>query len=323
MSKIAIFIDAFITDQARHDVFLKNIDKFSESGFDLFVISNKIPRFDKFSKVKYFEYDSTNRILADKNRYILSTYMSWWSDLSPGIIRGLTKVHGFTNWTFLYNLKKMAGILKSRGYTHMIRCDYDIVFTDYNLMNTIFKDFKVTDKCLVLSDEYGCVANFFLIDIDFTLNIIPDMETEDDYEKFMCNIYGSNTSPVFETLFHDLIKKECTYLDKTNTDKYVGDLKLFTSGGDLGYRHDVVYGDMLMTPVNDNKQFIVINQGLKCIYVDYTTEGYSEIVCVDPGRWIMFYICTNYIDVRTSQMPTNKVCHFDLSKPCQFKYSDN
>lgn len=329
MDKIALFIDAFITDEDRYQAFDENIDNFKKAGFDIFVISNKILRFDSFSKVKYFEYDDQNRILKDKYRYSLCSTLNWWRECDSysekKTLKGSSFVHGFTNWTVLYNLKKIANILKKKGYTHLIRSEYDVAFKDYNLMQNIFKNFGLTDnnkKSMVIKSGFGCITNFFLVSVDLILEKIPDIETEDDYEKFLINIYGNNTSPVFEQLFHDLIKNNCEYLDETASNKNLVNLDQFSSSSDAGFRHFNWYRDLFVAPINDNKEFFMVNDSNKeSLYVTYKTDGFSEILKIVPNGWVRLSNCKNFVEIHSSQMTTDAKLIFDLSKPCTFTLS--
>ena len=144
-------MDAFLTDEKRHEIFNYNVSNFIKHGWDVFIISNKIGHFNSFSGVKYFEYDSRNRILPDRNRYDLSRdIMLYYAELydSSGkyIFDAVTNTHGFTNWSLLSNMRKMAVVAKEFGHTHFITCEYDILFKNYNLMETIFKGFGETER---------------------------------------------------------------------------------------------------------------------------------------------------------------------------------
>ena len=331
MKKPAIFIDAFISDKEKKKWFDYNLSKFIKQGHDVFIISNKMPSFDKFEDIKYFEYDSTNRLLTDRSKYTLISHMNWAHQLYDNsgnscILQGHTNPHGFTNWTILYNLKKICKVLKSRGYEHMIRCEYDVIFKNYDLMNTIFKDFDTNEKnktCMILPDEFGCVTNFFLININYLDSKIPEMESEEDYIKFLHSLYGHNLSPVFEELFNDIIKNDCEYLNPNSTFEYIENIGICLSGGDLGHRHKLCYNSIFMTPVNNNTEFFMKNSSIDTnIYLEYTTENSpghptSTLISISPGSWTKVE-CSKFVQIKTSEMKINKSVKFDLSNPCTF-----
>ena len=328
MIKPAIFIDAYLSDDNRLDLFNQNLRSYKDCGYDIFVISNRISHFEGFSNLKYFEYDSVNRILVDKTKYTLISKLEWWRELfcSDGLydFKGESLTHGFTNWSILYNLKKMAVLLKKRGYTHLIRCEYDVVFKDYDLMKSVFKDYGLTEKskkCMILPGGFGVTTNFFLIDVNLLIDKIPDMESESDYQKFLVDFYGSNKSPVFEELFYNLIDGNYELLNQVETDKNIKHLGYFISNGDLGYRHPVIYGSLFMTPINDNKQFFLCNDSeTHTIYVDYKTNGFEEIYSLRPNMWLRIHTCKDFVEIKTSEMIKDHFYKFDLNIPCKFTF---
>jgi hypothetical protein len=326
MKKPAIFIDAFISSGENKKWFDYNLSNFIKQGHDVFIISNKMPCFDKFENIKYFEYDSKNRLITDSSKYTLYTAMNWWLELGGGSLIGQSKVHGFTNWTILYNLKKICKVLKSYGYEYMIRCEYDVVFKNYDLMNTVFKDFDTNEKsktCMIMSGDYGCTTNFFLININYLDSKIPEMESEEDYIKFLYSLYGCNLSPVFEHLFNDIIKNDCEYLNPNSTFEYIEHLGVCISAGDLGYRHKLTYNNIFMTPITNNTEFFIQNNSKDTdIYVEYTTENSlghttSTLISMKVNHWAI-YKCSNFVEIKTSQMKSDKSVRFDLSHPCDF-----
>ena len=331
MKKPAIFIDAFISSGEKKKWFDYNISNFVKQDHDVFIISNKMPCFDKFEDVKYFEYDSKNRLSTDQSKYTLHSHMNWWNQLynntgDSWFLQGQSNTHGFTNWTILHNLKKICKVLKSYGYEYMIRCEYDILLKNYDLMNTIFKDFGTNEKnktCMILPGEFGCVTNFFLININYLDSKIPEMESEEDYIKFLYSLYGYNLSPVFEELFNHIIKNDCEYLNPNSTFEYIENIGICFSGGDLGHRHKLCYNSIFMTPVNNNTEFFMKNSSNDTnLYVEYTTENSSGIptstlISISPISWIKVE-CSKFVEIKTSEMKINKSVRFDLSNPCTF-----
>lgn len=334
MKKPAIFIDAFISSPERQDLLDYNVNNFSEAGWDVFVISNKMPSFDAFHNVKYFEYDSRNRLLLNRDKYDLPSWLTAWDTLydSAGnkfVYHGNAPFHGFTNWTLLYNMRRMALAAKRFGHTHFIGCEYDIKFKDYNLLNTIFKGFGDTEaskSAMIISNPgWGVITNLYLLNVDIVLDTIPEMETESDYDNFLIKKYGHLSSPVFERLFREifvvstddgppltakLIEPELLH---SNTHGW----NLSNAAGDNGLRLKIQYKDITMTPVNNNTGFFVRNRATHSIYVEYRTQSYQRIVELQPNTWRLWDILPGepYIDIRTSQSITQSqdFIRFDLS----------
>jgi hypothetical protein len=336
MKKTAIFIDAFISSNEKKKWFDYNISNFIKSNQDIFIISNKMPCFDKFEYIKYFEYDSRNRLLNDRSKYTLPTHMYWTLQLYDDkgnnlILQGHNNPHGFTNWTILYNLKKICKVLKSYGYEYMIRCEYDVVLKNYDLMNTIFNDFETNEKskiCMIMPGEFGCVANLFLININYLDSKIPEMESEEDYIKFLYSLYGCNLSPVFEELFDHIVKNDCEYLNPKTTFEYIENIGICLSDGDVGRRNKLCYNSIFMTPINNNKEFLMINNSIDTnIYGEYSTENSSgqttnTLFSILPGNWVKCE-CSKFVQIKTSEMKANTYVRFDLSNPCNFTLVKN
>lgn len=345
MKKPAIFMDAFLTDEKRHEIFNYNVSNFIKHGWDVFVISNKIGHFDSFSGIKYFEYDSRNRILADRNRYKLisqmEVYANLHSDEKKFRLDAETPSHGFTNWTLFYNMRRMALAAKKFGHTHFITCEYDILLKDYNLMDTIFKGFGDTEKsktCMIVQNTweprggFGCVTNLYLISVDFVLERIPEMETEDDYEAFITSLYGEPVSPVFEQIFWEKLVeytenpftgvghvKNAEIIPAERFFNNIEEWGVFISDGDLGLRQGIFYKSLIVTPVNNNTLFFVKNEtGKTPVFIEYTTDQETKYFVLDRGNWITIP-CEGrqYVHIRTSESVshTNHTIKFDLSKP--------
>lgn len=333
MKKPAIFIDAFISSPERQNLLDYNINNFAEAGWDVFVISNKMPSFDAFHNVKYFEYDSRNRLLLNRGKYDLTSqviiYDSFYDSAGKRFnYRTCSPFHGFTNWTLLYNMRRMALTAKRFGHTHFIGCEYDIKFKDYNLLNNIFKGFgdteSSTNAMFITSPHWGIITNLYLLNVDTVLNTIPDMETEGDYDNFLINRYGNLKSPVFEKLIQDLFlitvgnhwltAQPVPYeMMETHTHQW----NVCVAAGDSGLRLKIQYKDITMTPVNNNTGFFVRNGATHPIYVEYRTQSYQRIVELQPNTWRLWDILPGepYVDIRTSQSVTQSpdFIRFDLS----------
>lgn len=326
MHKIALFIDAFITNETKYNIFTNNVHKFAQANWDIFVISNKIFSFDRFSQIKYFEYDCEDRILKDPNKYILPSTTYVWNDFYMHDGKYMFEAHfpsnGYTNWTILYNLKKICKILKEKGYTHLIRCEYDIDFKNYDLMSTIFKNFGKTEKSLIgmgvrgdNKTHPGLVTNFFLIGIDYLDRIISDLNTEQDYINYLHNIYGTNNSPVFESLFYHLTKDDFEILDQDETFSYINNPGLCGSDGG-NYRHQSIRKDLMCALINNDKEIFIWNTSkTDSLILEISTDGVSRIQKFYPTEFcIVPRTFTKFIEIRSNTMSSNDIVRFDADK---------
>jgi hypothetical protein len=334
--KPAIFIDAFLTDDTRHHIFNHNVSNFIKHGWDVFIISNKINDFNQFSGVKYFEYDSTNRILPNRHRYELSSDLFYNMTLydgygNPLYFRARDTSHGFTNWTLLYNNRKIAEVMKRFGHTHFIRCEYDIVFKNYDLMNTMFSDFGKTEQslnCMVhpFASGFGCRTYTYLMSIDNILNTIPVLNTEDDYEQFLIKTYGRSVSPVYEKLIEDLFVKYvggvptgAHFITDEQWDSAILQSSSCFSEGDTGNtrRSYIGHKPTVICPVNNNTKLFMWNYGSKEVFIEYTTgnPAKTNVFLLNPHSWLTVDV-SHSVTVYTSEMKSRDDAYFyDLVNP--------
>lgn len=328
--KPAIFIDAFLSDEKRHELFNYNVTNFIKNDWDVFIISNKIFHFDSFAGVKYFEYDHTNRLLTDRTKYKLvnGIYLTRHLYDAGGVrhlFSGYFPAHSITSWSLLYNLRRISVILKERNYTHLIMCEYDLTFKRYDLMNTIFKDFGKTEnskKCMISRGDFGypAMTSIYLVSVDEVLKKIPIMNTEDDYIAFIQSIYGDNTSPAYEKLFPDIFIKYDEYGNPTEgeiiPEEVINEAQDRTTmvGSELGdNRIETIKRAVVMVPVNNNTSFFIQNDGQQPVFIEYTTTGYNETFKLNAGTWRIFS-CTDFVRVQTSDMiRQNEDRYFDLN----------
>lgn len=333
MKKPAIFIDAFLSDEKRHEIFNYNVSNFIKHGWDVFVISNKIFHFDSFAGVKYFEYDSTNRVLPDRNRYKLKSRMhfnlNFYDNAGKTVVfSGYDDYHGFTNWTLLYNMRRMAEIAQRFGHTYFITCEYDMMLKNYDLMNTLFKDFGKTEnskKCMVHPGTgFYCMTNIYLISVDTVLSTIPVLHTEDDYERLLVSTYGIPQSTVYEQLFADLFIKYVGNWENGVSngaelipasvywDTVDGYGKYMSDGSDGNSRTSMSYNGVILTPVNNNTSFFVSNGKNTPVFVEYTTEGYHNTFILHPYTWQLLPAKTYATAVTSDMLSHNHKFTFDL-----------
>jgi hypothetical protein len=310
-----ICFDAYLSDDSRHEVFNHTVSNFVKAGWEVFIISNKIQSFNQFHGVKYFEYDATNRVLADRNKYELSSDLYHYATLLDHMGKELhlnihEKLHGFTNWTLFHNMRRMAETVKRFGHTHYIHCEYDVVFKNYDLMNTIFTDFGKTPeslRCMAHPHHagFGCKTFLYLMEVENVLRNIPPMHTEDDYRQFLIDRYGRAVSPVYEKIFENIFAATAHPLTDNHLSSAIENPNTFWSAGDAGVarRSHVAYANVIICPINDNTKLFIWNKNTYPIFVQCTT-GQPEITTlftVQSGTWVQSNI-SHHVTVVTSDM---------------------
>lgn len=323
MKNPAVYMDVFLTDERRHQLFNNNLNGFIKNGWDVFLVSNKIHHFDAFSSVKYFHYDTTNRILPDRYKYHLPDSIYYNFNLHDGVsqynFNGYEPIHGFSNWTVFYNLRHIAGILKAKGYTHFVTCEYDVNLQSYDLMNTIFKDFGTTPEsmnCMIQKgfEGFNVMVDIYLMNVDTILNAIPVMETEEDYMNFMRVLHPRNdgivVSPVYEQLFYRLLidttnGPKVHYIDNNVFNTVVNRSTRTVSAGGVS-RQRMSHANMIMCPVNNNESFLLYHWNRSTsnpILVEYTADGVSQLLKIDANCWNLINCRgVKHISVTTSEL---------------------
>jgi hypothetical protein len=263
--------------------------------------------------------------------------MKWHLYLHDGVnnllFSGLSPTHGFTNWSLLYNLRRIATVMQRYGHTHFITSEYDNKFKTYDLMNTLFKDFGTTEnskKCMIVpGNGWKCTTSLYLISVETVLNTIPVLNTEDDYENFMRQLYGGvAVSPVYEELFANIfvqyngdIPTAAELIPVSTYHEYVDGFGAYMSAGSTTLRHGIGHNGVLLVPINDNKEFFMHNGSGYPIMVNYTTKDFTTQFRLDPAHWRKF-LADTFVTVTTSDMlKTNESMTFDLVNGPKYNFT--
>ncbi len=305
--KPAVFIDAYLSSPDREEIFQRNVQNFIDAGYDLFIISNKMRVFDKLDNVKYFEYDSRNRLLTDRNSYLASSdsdYLCYSKNYDLFLNNGEIATHELsicspvynpTNLSVLYNTRRICDIAKEFGYTNILRVEYDCIFENYDFENNLLKGYNTEDWNNYGLAAKGCFSvytNFIYLNIDYVINNIPLIKTEDQYKTFMLKNFGDLKYLTFETIMAKMLNKIKILSDDESIKYLTPNIDSFTS--DQGYRRYMFYSDkLLVANVNNNTKLFVDNQYDHSveIKVNYDNQILSHVLC--PSCFRVFDIEPN------------------------------
>jgi len=294
--KPAIFIDAYLSSNEREQVFHKNVQNFIDNGYDVFIISNKISNFDKFDKVKYFEYDSRNRLLKDTTGYLLSSDSDYFnynkkfgfcSDVEPHALFTYSPIFNTTNLSVLYNTRRICEIAKEFGYTNILRVEYDCIFDRYDFENTILKGYETeswSDYGLASSGCFGIYTNWIYLNVDYFISKIPSIQTDYQYKDFVFKNFGELKYLTFEKILHRILNK-IKILNADESEKYVGkNTNTFTS--DQTYnRFNFYSGKLLVASANNHSCIVLDNQYDEEISVTITRDDVVEMINMPAGTF--------------------------------------
>ncbi len=311
--KPAIFIDAYLNTPEREEIFQRNVQNFIDAGYDLFIISNKIHSFDKFDKVKYFEYDSRNRLLKDRSGYLASSdsdYFHYGKDYMFSHNSGKYKFNTYspifntTNLSVLYNTRRICEIVKEFGYTNILRVEYDCIFENYDLENTLLKGYDTEDwnnYGLAAWGCYGVYTNFLYLNVDYFISKIPLIKSDYQYKDFILESFGELKYLTFEKIIALKLKK-LKVLSREETDKYVVETtNTFTSIQSTN-RYNFYSGNLIVSTINNHTALLIDNEYQESVDVTIEHDEKKETInlvsgCfyylnITPGK----YLCVKHKD---------------------------
>lgn len=299
--KPAIFIDAYLNTPEREEIFQRNVQNFIDAGYDLFIISNKIHSFDKFDKVKYFEYDSRNRLLKDRSGYLSSSdsdYFHYGKDYkfnhNSESFRMFTysPIFNTTNLSVLYNTRRICEIAKEFGYTNILRVEYDCIFDSYDLENTLLKGYETEDwnnYGLATWGCYGVYTNFLYLNIDYFLSKIPLIKTDYQYKDFILESFGELKYLTFEKIIAWKLNK-IKILSREDSEKYaVNSTNSFTSS-QSNNRYNFYSGNLIIATMNNHTCAIIDNEYKESVDIHIEHDGKFENITLPSG-------CFYYINI--------------------------
>ena len=328
--KPAIFIDAYINTKEKEEVFVKNINNFIDAGYDLFIISNKLIMFDKFDKVKYFEYDSRNRLLKDKDGYkqtsdsgtftINKQYIDITDSKNSEELIVTSTIFNPTNLSVLYNTRRICDIVKEFGYTNVMRVDYDCIFKRYDFENTFLKDNDISDwnnYGVAGPGCYGLYVNWLYLNVDYFISKIPLIKTENQYKDFIQDNFGELKHLTFERIIYGLLKK-LRILTDSEDQMYVGsDTNMFTT--DEQYNRLDIYSDKLLAAVVNNKSLLILdNQYNTPITIDIHIDDKLVLTYNVLSNCAQIVNCKDYKTITIKHLDKIKVINSNIRYTATF-----
>lgn len=327
--KPAIFIDAYLNSPDREETFHKNVQNFIDHGYDVFIISNKIIKFDKFNKVKYFEYDSRNRLLKDQNNYVTSSDNDYFyygkkyhfnGSIEDRVLFTYSPIFNTTNLSVLYNTRRICDIAKEFGYTNILRVEYDCIFDRYDFENTFLKGYETEDwnnYGLAGAGCFGVYTNWIYLNVDYFISKIPLIQSDYQYKDFICKNFGELKYLTFERILYRLLNKIKILTDDEARNCVGINTNTFTS--DQTYnRFNFYSGRLIVVSVNDHTSVLLDNQYDEEISVTIVKDTNVELVVMAKKTFHTFSINPNqYICIKHNEhvkvIDTTSKCSSNLT----------
>ena len=208
--KTITIIDCFVNNESLLLKLQDAINNLKRHNHKILLVSNKVPPQDLINKVDYFLYNSENKLF--KGQYENVNHVDLWKVYEGFTIHEVTaelQRHGLSVMCNLFNCLDLA---KSLGYTHFQRMEVDDLFSDesYEYMKTIPKICEENNKkSLFYFNEEDISFHYFFSEIDFFLNTINRIDSEESYRTYLRNKGFKNDFKSVEVyMYHNLINSD-------------------------------------------------------------------------------------------------------------------
>ena len=208
--KTITIIDCFVNNESLLLKLQDAINNLKRHNHKILLVSNKVPPQDLINKVDYFLYNSENKLF--KGQYENVNHVDLWKVYEGFTIHEVTaelQRHGLSVMCNLFNCLDLA---KSLGYTHFQRMEVDDLFSDesYEYMKTIPKICEENNKkSLFYFNVEDISFHYFFSEIDFFLNTINRIDSEESYRTYLRNKGFKNDFKSVEVyMYHNLINSD-------------------------------------------------------------------------------------------------------------------
>ena len=207
--KITI-IDCFIRNDRIESKLLLAIDKLKNSGEEVLLITNTKPSKRVVENCDYLIYDKRNRLLKQNYTGVKDVDFHITMDgfsihnIKPGVQRHALSV--------LSNLHNSLVLAKSLGYRFFQRIEVDDMFGESSMsrMQEIYDQCLSENKlgCFYFNeDELNVSFHFFLCEIDFMLDRLPCLVSEDNFREWIFHRQGNYDFIIAEEFIYQIISK--------------------------------------------------------------------------------------------------------------------
>ena len=215
--KEIIIIDAFITNSKNESKLSEFIQSIKKINIPILLVSNTIISGDIIKEVDYYLYDSDNRLFKD----IFDSYetmFTWnvYGDIKCSDVHPHKQPHALS---VMVNLFNSLNFIKSLGYTHFHRIEYDTVLGDLTLDKIKKTSQKVNENgkkgyfTINTPDHPSHRFQYFFSEIKYFFQIIPLIRNQNDYLNLLTKLYGEcKTFHPIEKVMYDLIHNDSNLL---------------------------------------------------------------------------------------------------------------
>ena len=218
--KSLVIIDCFLQSKVLEFKLLNRIKDLYDSNQDILLISNTLVDVSILKYVKYFIYDSENQLFTEKIKAEPITLFKS-SDMVDiyEMFTGVQK-HGLS---VIRNIFKSLKIAKEYGYTHFHRIEADDLMGKISIENFCLIPKMIDDENLdglFFFEENQVFFHYMYCSIDYFLNNINYIDTEEDYYDYLLNKMNQVTFKNVEVyLKHNLINSDLSKIKILNVNE--------------------------------------------------------------------------------------------------------
>ena len=225
--KSLVIIDCFLQSKSLEVKLLNRIKNLYDSNQDILLISNTLVDNNILKYVKYFIYDSENHLFSEKLKADPITLFKSSDKIDiHEMVTGVQR-HGLS---VIRNIFKSLKIAKEYGYTHFHRIEADDLMGKISIENFCHIPKIIESENLdglFFFEEDQLFFHYMYCSIDYFLNNINYIDTEDDYYNYIINKMNKFTFKNVEVyLRHNLINSDLSkikILDVNEIDKFFPD----------------------------------------------------------------------------------------------------
>lgn len=270
-NKTVAIVDSFVHNEKVEKSLSDCIDRLSSDNIDILLVSNTKVNKNIADKATHYLYDGRNQLF--EKEYTGVRDVDLWTNtdvfeshkISPGLQR-----HGLSVLINIFNSLELA---KSLGYKYFYRFEVDDEFglESRNFIKSVPKLCIDSDKkALFYYNEGGHEPNnisfhFIYSEIDYFLNKIPKIKSEDDFRNFLMDYNGNMDFMIAEEYVYNNLKR--------NND----DLVLKKSGSDMNKDFIDTEWNKITSESNMSEKF----KG--CTTLLYNDKNSNNVVILSQG----------------------------------------
>jgi len=199
-------VDAYLDDEKKTLIFMESMSRLRDAGFKIFLLTNSRPTLEVLAAVDYCFFDEENRkFKTEFDEYpVINVFTS-----RNGLMIRSENLHKQKHSLSVHvNMYRGYELLKSLGYTHCYRMEYDGLISSEDMVKIKEIPSSLKDKkALFYADKNNkhIFYHLWYSEVDWMLKNLTPIRNEEDFINRTIELIGSKKFlPAEEYLMHDL-----------------------------------------------------------------------------------------------------------------------